>query len=109
MPQNLSQSQKAIQRVVFKLYERWGDKKNKYQLVCHTGNCIFIDKKYSKKLKIPKKFLNNRNVDLLFDTTWFNKKENVLKKILKILLHKKIIELLRNINNSLLRYLDGKK
>ena len=33
MPQNLSQSQKAIQRVVFKLYERWGDKKNKYQLI----------------------------------------------------------------------------
>ncbi len=74
-------------------------KKNKYQLVCHTGNCIFIDKKYSKKLKIPKKFINNRNVDLLFDTTWFNKKENILKKILKVLLHKKIIELLRNMRN----------
>ena len=74
-------------------------KKNKYQLVCHTGNCIFIDKKYSKKLKIPKKFINNRNVDLLFDTTWFNKKENILKKILKVLLHKKITELLRNMRD----------
>ena len=75
-------------------------KTNKYQLVCHTGNCIFVDKKYSKKLKIPKKFLKNRNVDLLFDTTWFNKKENIFKKILKILLHKKIIEILRIIRNS---------
>ncbi|MDA7830049.1 hypothetical protein N9A85_04860 [Gammaproteobacteria bacterium] len=33
MPQNLSQSQKAIQRVIFKLYERWGDTENKHQLI----------------------------------------------------------------------------
>jgi hypothetical protein len=33
MPRNLSQSQKAIQRVIFKLYERWGDLDNKYQLI----------------------------------------------------------------------------
>ena len=39
--------------------------KNKYQLICHTGNCIFIDKKYSKKLNIKKKFLNNKNINLL--------------------------------------------
>lgn len=68
--------------------------KNKYQLVCHTGNCIFIDKKYSKKLKIHKKFLNNKNVDLLFDKSWFNKREYFINKILKIILPKKVINFL---------------
>ncbi len=33
MPKNLSQSQKAIQRIIFKLYERWGDAENKHQLI----------------------------------------------------------------------------
>ena len=69
-------------------------KKKNYQLVCHTGNCVFIDKKYSKMARINKKFLNNKNVDLLFDKSWFNKKEYYLKKILKVLLPKKVIELL---------------
>ena len=66
--------------------------KNKYQLVCHTGNCIFIDKKYTNKLKINKKFTNNNNVNLLFDTTWLNKKESFIKKILKIFLSRKVID-----------------
>ena len=59
-------------------------KRNKYQLVCHTGNCIFIDKKYSKKIGINAKFLNNKNVNKLFNKSWFkfNKKE-YLKIILK--------------------------
>ena len=62
-------------------------KRNKYQLVCHTGNCIFIDKKYSKKIGINTKFLNNKNVNKLFNKSWFkfNKKEYlkiILKKIL---------------------------
>lgn len=59
-------------------------KRNKYQLVCHTGNCIFIDKKYSKKVGINTKFLNNKNVNILFNKSWFkfNKKEH-LKIILK--------------------------
>ena len=68
--------------------------KNKYQLVCHTGNCIFIDKKYSKKLRIHTKFLNNKNVDLLFDKSWFNKREYFIKKILKIILPNKLIKFL---------------
>ncbi len=68
--------------------------KNKYQLVCHTGNCIFIDKKYSKKLRIHTKFLNNKNVDLLFDKSWFNKREYFIKKILKIILPNKLINFL---------------
>ena len=33
MSQNLSQSQKAIQRIIFKLYERWGDIENKHKLI----------------------------------------------------------------------------
>ena len=33
MTKNLSQSQKAIQRIIFKLYERWGDAENKHQLI----------------------------------------------------------------------------
>ena len=59
-------------------------KKNKYQLICHTGNCIFVDQKYSKKLNIKKKFLNNKNINLLFNNDWFkfNKRE-YLKKIIK--------------------------
>lgn len=68
--------------------------KNKYQLVCHTGNCIFIDKKYSKKLRVNKKFLNNKNVNLLFDKSWFNKREYFIKKILKIILPNKLIKFL---------------
>ena len=68
--------------------------KNNYQLVCHTGNCIFIDKKYSKKLRIQKKFLNNKKVDLLFDRSWFKKREYFVKSILKIILPKKIIKFL---------------
>ena len=75
--------------------------KNKYQLICHTGNCIFIDKKYSKKLRISKKFLNNKNVNLLFDSTWFNKKESLIKKLLKIFLSKKFIDFLRGLKIKL--------
>lgn len=68
--------------------------RNKYQLVCHTGNCIFVDKKYSKKLRIYRRFLNNKNVNLLFDKSWFNKREYLIKKILKIILPTKVIKFL---------------
>ena len=74
--------------------------KNKYQLVCHTGNCIFIDKKYSKKLRIHKQFLNNKNVDLLFDKTWLNREENFFKKILKMILPNKVIKFLIYLKNK---------
>ena len=75
--------------------------KNKYQLACHTGNCIFIDKKYSKKLRIHEKFLNNKNVDLLFDRSWFNKREYFIKKTLKIILPKKVIKFLIYIKSKI--------
>ena len=70
-----------------------------YQLVCHTGNCIFIDKKYSKKIRIDKKYTNNKNLDLLFDYSWVNRKEFFLKKILKFLLPNKVIYYLRHVKN----------
>lgn len=78
-------------------------KKNNYQLVCHTGNCIFIDKKYSRRVRVSKKFLKNRNVNLLFDNNWFkyNKKEYFLKKTIKFFLHKDIIILLRKFKDKL--------
>ena len=57
-----------------------------------------------KKIRINKKFLNNNNVDLLFDKSWFNKKEYLLKKILKILLPKKIIELLASFKNKVKKW-----
>ena len=52
MLKNLSQSQKAIQRVVFKLYERWGDKKNKYQLI------IFLIKNPQNSSKEEKQLIS---------------------------------------------------
>ncbi len=66
-----------------------------YQLICHTGNCIFVDKKYSKKLKIHQKFNNNKNTDILFDNTWLNRKDFFLKEIIKLCLPDKLISLLR--------------
>ena len=40
-------------------------KKNGYELVCHTGNCIFIKKNYIKKIKLEKKYIDKP--ELLFD------------------------------------------
>ena len=75
----------------------------KYQLVCHTGNCIFVDKKYIKKINIKKVFLNNKNADLLFDYSWINKKDFFFKKIIKKILPTNVIEFLRKIKKNLTR------
>ena len=69
-----------------------------YQLLCHTGNCIFIDKKYLKIIKVEKAFLNNKNVNLLFDKSWLNKKK-LLTKYLKYILPVNVINIFRNIKN----------
>ena len=45
--------------------------------------------------------LNNKNVDLLFDKTWFNKKEYFIKKILKMILPKKVIKFLIYIKSKI--------
>ena len=70
-------------------------------MLCHTGNCIFIDKKYLRLIKIEKTFLNNKNVNLLFDKTWLNKKKSLLKNILKVILPVQIIDILRIIKKKL--------
>ena len=75
----------------------------KYQLVCHTGNCIFVDKKYVRKINVKKYFLNNKNSDLLFDYSWINKKEFFLKKIIKKFLPRRAVEFLRNVKSILIR------
>ena len=71
-------------------------KKNGYELVCHTGNCIFVKRKYLKKIKIKKYYI--KNPQLLFDKSWLNKKENILKKILLSYLSHPVLEFLRKIN-----------
>jgi hypothetical protein len=76
-------------------------KKKGYTLVSHTGNCIFIKKKYLQKIKLPVKFISNPN--LLFDWSWILKKENLFKKYLKILFPNFLIEDLRNLKNNFFR------
>jgi|TARA_B110000438_G_C15776936_1_gene634474 hypothetical protein len=75
-------------------------KKIGYELVCHTGNCIFIKKKYLKNIKINKRYISKP--ELLFDYTWLNKKENILKKIIKIILPNKILDILRKFKRRLI-------
>ena len=77
--------------------------KIKYQLVCHTGNCIFVDKKYFKNLRINKRFANNKNTNYLFDRSWINKKEFILKKITKSILPNRVINLLSYIKFKILK------
>ena len=77
-------------------------KKNGYELVCHTGNCIFLEKKILKKIKFQQKYINKPQ--MLFDFTWVEKKEeNFLKKILKSCLPNFLIFYLRKINKYLLQ------
>ena len=70
-------------------------KKNGYELVCHTGNCIFIKKKYLNKIKLKKKYI--QKPELLFDKTWLYKRENILKKIIVKILPNKILDYLRKL------------
>ena len=68
-------------------------KKNGYELVCHTGNCIFVAKKYIKALNINKKYI--KYPKMLFDYSWFNFKENIFKRYAKKFLPIFLIELLQ--------------
>ena len=70
-------------------------KKKGYVLVCHTGNCIFIKKKYLKMINFKKKYINEPN--LLFDKIWLNKKENIFKKYIKSFLPQYFLDLIRKI------------
>ncbi len=70
-------------------------KKNGYHLVCHTGNCIFIKKKYFKNIKIKKKYINNP--EILFDKSWLNKKDSIAKRYIAKYMPKKMLDFLREI------------
>lgn len=70
-------------------------KKIGYELVCHTGNCIFVKKKYLKNIKIKNEYV--KNPQLLFDKSWLHKKDNIIKKLLLIYLPEPIKELLRKV------------
>ena len=74
-------------------------KKNGYELVCHTGNCIFLERKILKKIDFEKKYI--KNPELLFDFLWLKQKENVLKKIAKSYLPKFLLIHLRKIKRAL--------
>ena len=74
-------------------------KKNGYELVSHTGNCIFLKKKYLLKINYDKKYI--KQPELLFDKTWLKKKENLLKKIIINILPNKILNILRKVKKLL--------
>ena len=78
-------------------------KKKGYILVAHTGNCIFIKKKYKNKIKIPQNLINNP--ENLFDWRWIGRKESYMKKVLKLLIPFSLLEYLRKIKFNVLRQL----
>ena len=56
--------------------------KNKgYELVCHTGNCIFVKKKFVNLLEINNTFFENP--ELLFERSWLLKNNNFILNFLK--------------------------
>ena len=75
-------------------------KKNGYELVCHTGNCIFLEKKILKKINFEKKYINKP--ELLFDFLWLDKKENIFKKFIKDYLPEFLLAYFRKIKNVLI-------
>ena len=70
-------------------------KENGYVLVCHTGNCIFVEKKYLKKVKLKKKYIDKP--ELLFERSWLKKKESNIKKIAVKFLPNKALDFLRKL------------
>ena len=77
-------------------------KKKGYELVCHTGNCIFIKKRYLNKLKFKKKYI--KNPELLFDNSWLGKKEPFIKGMIKKLLPEYILNNLRTFKKKFFFY-----
>lgn len=74
-------------------------KKNGYELVCHTGNCIFVKKKYIKKIRFKEMYI--KNPELLFNRSWLGKKELFIKKILKKIIPKSFLDKLRRVKKKL--------
>ncbi len=74
-------------------------KKKGYELVCHTGNCIFLKREFFKKIKFKKQYI--KNPKLLFDYSWLKKKENIFKRILKKYLSDSLLNYLRRVKRAL--------
>ncbi len=70
-------------------------KKKGYVLVCHTGNCIFLRDDLKNKINYEENSLNNP--DILFDRSWLNKKDNILKRIFLKLMPVSMVEFLKKI------------
>ena len=75
-------------------------KKKGYVLICHTGNCIFLRNDLKNKINYEKNLLDNP--EILFDKSWLNKKDSVLKKVLRSFLPTFMIDFLREIKRKLL-------
>jgi hypothetical protein len=74
-------------------------KKKGYILVCHTGNCIFLRDDLKNKINYEKNLLNNP--DILFDKSWLNKRDSILKKIFRSLAPTFVIDFMRKIKRKL--------
>ena len=70
-------------------------KKKGYVLVCHTGNCIFLRDDLKNKINYEENSLNNP--DILFDRSWLNKRDNILKRIFLKLMPVSMVEFIRKI------------
>ena len=73
-------------------------RKKGYVLICHTGNCIFIRDDLKNKINYKESLFNNPNI--LFDRSWLNKKESILKKILLKLIPISVVELGKKIKRK---------
>jgi hypothetical protein len=70
-------------------------KKKGYNLVTHTGNCIFIRKSLSKKIHLPDEYI--KYPKKLFDYSWLNLKENFFKMLIKNIFPNFLIQILSKI------------
>lgn len=75
-------------------------KKIGYELACHTGNCIFIKKKYIKKINLKRRYI--KNPEILFDKRWLGKKNNIYKENIIKFLPSRIVDYLRKIKKIIL-------
>ena len=69
-----------------------------YQLICHTGNMIFIKKEYLNDINLNPKYIIYP--ELLFDDKSFleGKKKNIFKEFISIV--KKIVKLTLFLNKN---------
>jgi len=76
--------------------------KNKgYELVCHTGNCIFVKKEFVDLLLFDNKFFDNP--ELLFEKNWLLKKNNFIKNFLLKITPKFLLNYLKMFKRKLFK------